>query len=654
MNDVVTAPAQHRTPRYERVARRIAYAAIVGAMGRVALACAAGYAVGRLAGLAGIDARLAAPVLALFSGCFVAHLAARGMSRIIGGSVARPIEMIVTHLAASGDDIIDQFHAPKGRRLDAGKLLADEAFLRARFAAAEERVRDMVEQLQEAKAQATLQNAAKSQFLAGMSHELRTPLNAILGYAMLLQEDALAAGDASATADLERIALAGRHLLKLINNVLELSHLETGKVALNRTPIDVKVLLAAVSNDVTNDLVPHGGTLSILPSNRVSILFGDQFKITQCLNNLVRYAAQVGPGREIRLGAAQAIGDSSAITAQFTVSVSGAEPMPAVPLDKLAKFEAFSSDLDPAALGLQIARHMARLMGGEIDLLNGPDAGLDLRLSIPLNVGGSHDEAARHQNEDASLQNPTLYGDPEASRCALVIDDNPEALDLMGRWLAKLGYAVAVAPDGDVGLALAAARKFDVIMLDVFMPGRSGYEVLEALRAASMTSETPVIMCTVDDDRGRALSAGATDHIRKPVSEAQLRQLLQTYGEPVTGDLLVIGGNDQSAEMLRGCAKQVGLATRRAASSTEGLALARVSRPNAIVFDLSSSRDDRIHELEALLADEALVGVPVVVLAGGEISPDTQHRIEQAGYRFLPQNAYFPREIADKLKELVA
>jgi len=653
--DAITAPGQRRIPRYERAARRIAYAAALGALAQVTLGAAAGYIAGRLFESAvGIESRLIASALAIIAGGVLAHHIARRMSRIIGASVARPIEMIVTHLAACGDDIIDQFHAPKCRRLNAGRLLADEAFLRARFAAAEERTRELIAQLENARTQATMQNAAKSQFLAGMSHELRTPLNAILGYAMLLQEDANAAGNTGAIADLERIAVAGRHLLTLINNVLDLSRLDTGKMAINKAAIDVNAMLAAVSSDVVKDLAAHGGTLAAFPSADVCVLPGDGSKVAQCLGNLVRYAATVGPGREIRLDVARTAGTASGATAEFTVWAWGVETMPAVPVLGPNAIEPFARELDPATLGLQIARHMARLMDGDVDVMRTPDGQPRLRLSLPLNASGNADYVSEHAKDEAVVQDETLYGDADALRCALVIDDNPEALDLMRRWLGKLGYAVAVAADGEQGLAMAAARKFDVIMLDVFMPGRSGYEVLDELRAAAMTSDTPIIMCTVDDDRARALSAGATDHVRKPVSEEQMRSLLQTYREPITGDLLVIDANDVSAELVKRCARQVGFATRRAVSRAEGLALARASRPSAVVFDLATSRSDGVPALEALLADGVLAGVPVVILASGEISPDAHRWIEQAGYRFLPKGAYFPREIAAKLKELVA
>lgn len=651
---VPTEAAAVRAPRYEHAARRITYAALIGAMAQVALTVAGLYGGFRLLMLS-TDVALPGGALlpALIAGSFVAHRVARRLSRIIGGSVARPIEMIVSHLAASGDDVIDRFRAPTGRRLDVAALMADEAFLRLRFALAEERTREVLADLEEARAEANQQNLAKSQFMANMSHELRTPLNAILGYAMLLQEDAAAARDTSVVADLERIALSGRELLVLINNLLDLSRLETGKVVPAPTIVDLKTLLASVSADVAGDIAKQGGSLVILPSADVGMLSSDGLKIAKCLSHLVRFAADAGPAREISLALKPTSSIDGVASVEFTIWLPDQDDNLIAAFRVLEASLATAGDLEPRTMGVQIARKIAQLLGGDVEVVRGTDGCLCLRLSVPLGTAKDVERDKQHlpSCDEAAAMLADARKIAADARCALVIDDNPEALDLMQRWLGKLGYSVAIASDGNRGLALAASCRFDLIILDVFMEGPSGYDVLAQLRGSARTRATPVIMYTVEDDRARSLDAGASDHVCKPVSEQQLRGLLQIYREPMIGDLLIIDDNDRSAEFLEGCAKQIGLTSRRASNDAEGLALARASRPSGVLLDMSESRGFK--QLQALLADDAFAGVPVVVLSTGVISSSDHRRIEEAGYRLLPKGLHFPREIAATIKEMV-
>jgi signal transduction histidine kinase/DNA-binding response OmpR family regulator len=643
--------ADRAKPQFEPAARRIARRTLLEAMALTGLAALAGALCGWLAaGTAGLPPLPGTFALGLACGTLAALLVARRQARILAAAVARPIEMIVEHLQTSGEDIIPQLKSPQQKRLNTAHLAADEALLRERFTAVEERAREALAQLEAARVQASLQNAAKSQFLANMGHELRTPLNAVLGYAMLLQEDAKAAGNTAAVADLERIALAGRQLVTLINDILDLSRLEAGKTGVERAVIDIRSLTEGAIAELKAE---HGGEereFRLDVHADAGIIIGDMTKVRQCLVNLLTSACKYSEAGPISLDVE--IVERGAAAALFTI---GDIPIDPDRLDRLFNPEVEANEqgtqpLDGSELRLAVTRRLARMMDGDVAIRANADSTSAFLLTLPLNRGAKPSRELDPPNQDT----PGGGLSPKFGRTALVIDDNSAAVDLMQRWLSKLDYEVVSTSAGAKGLAIAKTRRFDLIVLDVFLPDLSGYDILKELRADSATADTPIILVTVDDDRIKGLVAGATEHLRKPVSEQQLRSMLEIYREPVAGDILVIEDDDDAAELVIRCAEQVGFATRRASDGLEGVAMAMARRPSAIVLDLAMPRCDGFGVMEALLAHKTLATVPVIVLSAGEISLDDHKLIVDAGYRFLTKGLHSPREIAAQLRELTA
>jgi DNA-binding response OmpR family regulator len=293
------------------------------------------------------------------------------------------------------------------------------------------------------------------------------------------------------------------------------------------------------------------------------------------------------------------------------------------------------------------------MMLGEVTVESDEGKGSVFTLKLPLNAGAvSQFDEGRATGEAASVTT-TIEAAEGFDKTALIIDDSDSAIDLMRRWLTRLNYGVVSATDGETGLAIARAQKPDLILLDVLMPGRSGYDILEELRADEALSSTPVILVTVDDDRARGLDAGATDYIRKPVAEAQLRTMLEVYKIKASGEILIIEDDDDAAELVDRCARQVGFTARRASDGAQGIEMASDQPPIAIVLDLAMPNFNGFQVIDALLADETLRAIPVIVLSACEISLEEHRRILDAGYLFCAKGASSPREIAQHLKEMV-
>ncbi len=645
------------TPALRMTAQRTIARLAFGAIGAALVVTALGsWAIWSLTADLGTN-RIAVFVGTTFAaGALLAFTAAHILGRLFAAPASRAADLLMSYLIMAGEDPTTGIRLYQQKSMSLSEIMHDFDCLEQRVTSAVARSRSIIAELERAREHANLQNLAKSQFLANMSHELRTPLNAILGYAMLLSEDAIEAKNAPVIADLDRIQQAGRHLLSLINEILDLSKIEAGKATLDRSVVDVNALVRSAAINFDADTKRNGNRFMIDISSDVGIMIGDEGKIRQCLTNLLSNAFKFTTGGDVSLsvGLLDANGKDEVVfrVADTGIGISAAQ------MEHL--FEPFrqgdsstSRKFGGTGLGLAVARRLARMMLGDLTVESVEGKGAVFTLVVPLNSGaGAIADEARVRGSadsvDEALQSVEGY-----ERTALIIDDSDSAIDLMRRWLTRLNYGVISATDGEAGLAMARRQHPDLILLDVLMPGRSGYDILEELRADEALGSTPVILVTVDDDRARGLGAGATDYIRKPVAESQLRAMLEVYRIKASGEILIIEDDNDAAELVERCARQVGFSTRRANDGAEGLAMATAQPPVAIVLDLAMPTLNGFQVIDALLSNEMLRSIPVIVLSAGEITLEEHRRIIDAGYLFCAKGSSSPREIAQHLKELV-
>ena len=585
-----------------------------------------------------------------------------GALALTGLILVRPVAHAVTRLAVRPIELIlaqpdlvqeigeEKLNWQRGRALSQADFESDLETLSRHLRRITRRSRETMVELQSVREEAKQQNIAQSQFLAKMSHELRTPLNAILGYAMLVQEDATTAGNSTAVADLERIQLAGRNLLTVINDILDHARIEAGKTMIERSVIDIRELAAGAVASCPPDQ-RNGNSFEFEVSEALGIMVGDAGKVRQCLLNLLSNAFKFTSGGRVSLTIAPARFEGAA-GVNFTVRDSGIG-IAAADLPHL--FDAFSQIEDGhtrrvggPGLGLAITRRLARMMGGDCTVESVEGEGSTFTLSLPLSLKKALGEETLLFRSDHPLPMRS------SERSALVVDDDEAAIDLMRRWLERMGYDVFAAPDGETGLAMAREHRPDLILLDALLPGISGYDVLAELRADAELSRTPVILVTVDDDRARGLSAGASDYLRKPIREEQLRAVAKLYDGNASGDVLVIDDDDDSAELIKRSVEQIGFSTRRACDGLEGVEMASSAPPAAIVLDLAMPGLDGFGVIERLSADEKLMNIPLIIVSGCDVSLHQHRALAAAGYRFFAKGSSTPREIAQSLRELVA
>jgi len=388
--------------------------------------------------------------------------------------------------------------------------------LLAEFDARDEAIVRLVDDLAAARSAAEEASLAKSQFLANVSHELRTPLNAVIGYAELLEEELVAADHQTGPEDLRRIQSAARQLSSLINEILDLSKIESGRLELEEIETDFQKLAADAAELVTPAVQKNANTLALAIADDVPHGIADAGKVRQCVVNLLANAAKFTSGGEIRLDLHASDCRQFVV---FTVCDKGIG-MTAEQLSRL--FEAFvqadastTRRFGGTGLGLAITRRLARAMGGEVTVDSVAGEGSCFTLTIPLRATISTPPVERIVSPEAPSEHAVL----------LVVDDESSARDLLRRQ-APARFQLCEARTGAEAIAAARAMAPDAIVLDIGLPDMSGWDVLEALRADPLTCAIPVIVVTGIAERREALARGAEAHFNKPADRAALFEAL--------------------------------------------------------------------------------------------------------------------------------
>jgi signal transduction histidine kinase/CheY-like chemotaxis protein/HAMP domain-containing protein len=484
--------------------------------------------------------------------------------------------------------------------------------------------------LERARADAEQASQVKSEFLANMSHELRTPLNAIIGYSQMLAEDATDDGNTAVVADLKKIEGAGNHLLALINDILDLSKIEAGKMEVFIEPFDLASLVAEVRQMVEPLAARNGNQMVVTYPPDIGVIQSDMTKVKQALLNLLSNACKFTRDGTVWLEVSR---DEGRVLLRVRDSGIGMTP------EQLGRlFQAFTQadssttrKYGGTGLGLVITRSFVRMLGGDVSVESQPGIGSAFSISLPLAPAAPE---ALSEDAVALEQAGATLG------TILVTDDDPDARRIIGTHLVREGYRVLYANSGPEALELARTDRPDAITLDIMMPQQDGWAVLRQLKADDDLRPIPVIMVSITGDRGLGFSLGAAAVLNKPVDRIELAAAIRTQlsvgAQDQDGMVLVVDDDLPTQALTARTVERLGFACALAGNGAEALTwLGANPLPRAILLDLLMPEMDGFEFLRHLRARPAWRAVPVIVLTAKSLTEAERGELRAMTQRVL-------------------
>ncbi|MET3293217.1 UNVERIFIED_CONTAM: signal transduction histidine kinase/CheY-like chemotaxis protein [Brevibacillus sp. OAP136] len=510
----------------------------------------------------------------------------------------------------------------------------------------EELVNERTLELSKARDEAVEANQIKSQFLANMSHELRTPLNAIIGYSEMLKEEAEEMGEQAFADDLDKINTAGKHLLALINDILDLSKIEAGKMDIYLESCEIASLVRDVVTTVRPLVETNNNQLDVseLPEG---IMKTDVTKLRQILLNVLSNACKFTKEGTILLSAEYEIRQGKQ-GIRFQVRDTGI----GMTEEQLARlFEAFKQadssttrKYGGTGLGLAISQKLCQIMGGDIQVASEFGKGTAFTIWLPTMEQDIHVLADTKETEMLIKGSSTL----------LVIDDDMAMLQLMKRYLGKEDWTVALAKNGHEGIRLAKELRPTVIALDVLMPGMDGWTVLTTLKNDPELAGIPVVMISMTDDKNLGYALGASEFLTKPVYRERLIAVLDKYvPERRDNSVLVIEDDVTTSQMMTKMLEKEGYRVTHACNGQIALDVVAESVPQLILLDLMMPEMDGFEFVTQLRKREEWRAIPIVVVTAKTITDEERQRLN--GYvKNIVQKGNFERNaLLQEIRQLI-
>jgi signal transduction histidine kinase/CheY-like chemotaxis protein len=495
----------------------------------------------------------------------------------------------------------------------------------------------------------------KSDFLATMSHELRTPLNAIIGLSEMMVEHGTRLTPERSKESLRRVLNAGRHLLELINEILDLSKIESGRMELAIEMVDIRGLLDDVINTTQPLAKAQDNELTVDAPEDIAAVRADPMRIRQILLNLLSNACKFTKNGRVGIGVTTRTTSEGAFV-DFSITDTGIGMTP----EQMARlFQEFvqadtsiTREFGGTGLGLAISRKLCRMMGGDITVKSEPGKGSTFTASLPATTADVRPPTEAPERKGGAAAAP-LRSAPRGN-VVLVIDDDPTAVELLARHLRALGLRVEASARGGEGLDRARALRPNAIVLDVLMPDIDGWAVLAALKDDPVLASIPVVMVTVVDEPKRGIAMGAVGYLTKPVDRERLRRVLEPYRQIGRQPLvLVVEDDPDQRQSMKSALAAMDYAVEVAGNGREGLQRIEARTPDVIVLDLMMPEMDGFEFMAALQADSARRDIPVLIVTAKDLSPDDRRRLNVGVSDVIEKNGHHRDKLIDQVHRLL-
>jgi adenylate cyclase len=507
------------------------------------------------------------------------------------------------------------------------------------------------ETLTAARDQAEAMSRTKSSFLANMSHELCTPLNAIIGLSEMMVTNAPRFGTEKAAEPLRRVHRAGKHLLDLINQVLDLSKIEAGKLDLNLETVKVPPLIDEVIGTARGLAEQNKNHLIVECAPDIAPLLVDPLRLRQILLNLLSNACKFTKGGEVSLRVTPVLIEGRNWV-DFSVADTGIGMTPEQTNKLFEEFvqadQATARNYGGTGLGLAITRRLCRMMGGDTLVISEIDKGSVFTARLPT---GSATSTA---NTDQSVNAPDEL--VPSGDCVLVIDDDLTARELIANHLRGAGFSVVTAAGGREGLKRAEELHPIAITLDVLMPDIDGWTVLAALRGNPELADIPVVMATItDDQQHKGMTLGAAGYLTKPIDRDRLIALLQPYQARIRRTCVLLVEDDQTQrERIRSWLEPQQWHVSEAENGRVALDRLAVEVPDIILLDLMMPEMDGFQLITALQAQPAWRRIPVIVITSLDLTAADRARLNSGVEGILLKDSFDPAQLVAIVRGYVA
>jgi PAS domain S-box-containing protein len=502
----------------------------------------------------------------------------------------------------------------------------------------------------------------KSEFLATMSHELRTPLNAIIGFSEALKDGLIGNMSDTQYEYIGDIYTSGQHLLSLINDILDLSKVEAGMMALELEAVDVNTLLSSSLAIVKEKAANQRISLVLESGDEVGVRELDMRKTKQIVYNLLSNAVKFSPnGARVMLRARLVSRDSvGTLTGPWPVhsfplvdneyneflEISVTDSGIGISRENMAKlFQAFSQidsslarKFEGTGLGLAMVKLLAELHGGSVAVASAEGEGACFAAWLPIRKMTTPTVAAGSRADDEGLLSENslhLTAAEPKEQFALVIDDDDMAADLVRMLLEAEGFTVLRAATAEEALLLADRQDLSLITLDVHLPGINGWEFLQRIRDSRSLSLVPVVMLSSSSDFSLTLSYGAAAVLQKPISRAQLKISLGNLGlKPTQGNsrsVLVVDDDPKAVEVIAAFLPSPAYSVVRAYGGSEAIALAHRVRPDLILLDLMMPEVNGFDVVDALKRSTETMHIPIVIVTSKQIVEGDRIALNKSG-----------------------
>jgi signal transduction histidine kinase/DNA-binding response OmpR family regulator len=491
-------------------------------------------------------------------------------------------------------------------------------------------------EIQEKSRQLAEASQHKSQFLANMSHELRTPLNAIIGVTEMLREDARDLKREDEFEPLDRVLGAGRHLLALINDILDLSKIEAGRMELHLESFPLAPLINDVAKTIEPMATKNGNRIVVDCPPDLGTLHADQIRFRQALLNLASNANKFTENGTVTIAAQPQRPDGRdwIMIAVTDTGIGMTEEQIGRLFHEFSQADASTTrKYGGTGLGLAISKRFCQMMGGDITVKSMPGKGSTFTIRLPRIV-----QIGETVVTQARAEATQRVGEKTQEPLILVVDDDATARDLVERHLERSGFAVVTAPGGREGLRLVRELRPAAVTLDIMMPDIDGWTVLAAIKGDPELAGIPVVLMSIVDQKNRGYALGAADYLVKPVDRVKLVETLTGICGSTAGHAFLVDDDEVVRRSVRQALEPIGWKVTEAENGQVAIEAMTAGRPDVIILDLMMPKMDGFEFLDEWRGRSEWQDIPVVVITAKDLTDEDRDRLNGGVERIIQKS----------------